>query len=380
MTPTTLDVSVPLVVTHVGEEEVAAVTAVLRSGQLAQGPEVLSFESAFAEMVGVRHAVAMNSGTAANHAGLDAIGIGEGDEVLATPFTFAATATPIVMQRAIPRFVDIDPRTYNVDPQAMLAAVGSKTRAAMLVDLFGLPVDAQGVAALHARGVRTVEDACQSVGAKRDGKRAGAIGECASFSFYATKNLMTGEGGMFTTDDDAIAASARRFRHHGQGDRYEYLSLGYNYRMTDLSAAIGRVQLSRLDEISRARRANAAYYDAGLAGIAGLDTPYVPAGVEHAYHQYSIVIDAGRTPNGANRDDVRAALAKRNVGSGIYYPKPLHLHPLFARYGYGPGDFPVAERVSQQILALPIHPMLDSAQLAAVVAALRDAVGAPATA
>jgi perosamine synthetase len=373
-----IDVSlhVPLVAPFVGDEEVAAVTAVLRSGQLAQGPETAAFEREFAPIAGCAFAVAVNSGTAANHAGLEALGVGDGDEVLTTPFTFAATATPILMQRATPRFVDIDPRTFNVDPATMLAQASSTTKAAVVVDLFGLPVDPAGAKALGERGIRLLEDACQAIGAERDGVRAGAIGEAASFSFYATKNLMTGEGGMLTTNDASLADSARRFRHHGQGARYEYLSLGYNYRMTDLCAAIGRVQLGRLTDISRARRANAAFYDRELAGVAGVTTPYVPVGASHAYHQYSILIDAGLTPNGADRDAVRAFLAEHGIGSGIYYPTPLHLHPLFARYGYGRGDFPVAERVASQIVALPIHPLLNAEQLAHTARMIRAAVGA----
>lgn len=369
-------IAVPLVAPRVGEEEIAAVTAVLRSGQLAQGPVVAAFEREFASIIGVAHAVAMNSGTAANHAALEALGIGEGDEVLCTPFTFAATATPIVMQRAIPRFIDIDPQTFDVDPTRALAAASSKTKAAVLVDLFGLPIDPGGARALRASGIALLEDACQAIGATRDGFAAGSLGDASSFSFYATKNLMTGEGGMLATDRDDVAAAARRFRHHGQGDRYEYLSLGYNYRMTDLTAAIGRVQLGRLTAITNARRANAAYYDAELADVPGITVPAVPPGARHAYHQYSLLVDGDATPNGADRDAVRAFLTERNVGSAIYYPLPLHLHPVFARYGYGPGDFPIAERVARQIVALPIHPGLERAQLAWTVCCLREAVGA----
>ncbi len=370
--------SVPLVVPLLGDEEIAAVCAVMRSGQLAAGPEVEAFEREFAQALGCAHAVALNSGTAANHAALEALGIGEGDEVVTTPFTFAATATPILMQRATPVFADIDPRTFDLDPSAALAALSPRTRALVLVDLFGLPVDPAGLDAVRDRGVAVVEDACQAIGASRAGRLAGTLGQAGTFSFYATKNVVAGEGGMLVTGDGALARAARRFRNHGQSERYDHERLGYNYRMTDLSAAIGRVQLGRLPAISAARRANAAFYDAGLADVPGLTTPYVPPGVAHAYHQYSILIDAAGTPNGAGRDAVRAFLRERNVGSGIYYPKPLHLQPVFARFGYAAGDFPVAERVAAQILALPVHPRLERAQLEWTVRAVRAAVGADA--
>jgi perosamine synthetase len=370
------ELRVPFVVPLIGEDEVAAVAAVLRSGHLAQGPQVAAFEREFASVAGCAFTVAMNSGTAAQHAALESMGIADGDEVLTTPFTFAATATPILQQRATPRFADIDPRTFNLDASAALAACGPATKAVTLVDLFGLPIDPAGIPALRARGIRVIEDACQAVGASFGGVAAGAIGDAASFSFYATKNVTTGEGGMLTTADPQIAEAARRFRHHGQGDRYEYVSLGYNYRMTDVAAAIGRVQLGRLASIGAARRANAAFYDRELGGIPGVQTPFVPPGAEHVYHQYSLLIDGNATPNGATRDDVRTLLAALRIDSGVYYPKPLHLQPLFSNLGYGPGDFPVAERVAKQILAIPIHPLLERAQLEHTVKALRRAVGA----
>jgi perosamine synthetase len=375
MTMMATTLTVPLVSPITDDREVDAVARVIRSGQLAQGPEVKAFEEEFASVVGTTHAIAVNSGTAAVHAALEAVGVGDGDEVLTTPFTFAATATPILMQRARPRFIDIDPRTFNIDVDAMLAATGSATKAAVIVDLFGLPLDPASLVPLRARGVRIVEDACQAVGSSRDGVHAGAIGEVGAFSFYATKNLMTGEGGMLTTNDDAIAAAARRFRQHGMGERYEYLSLGYNYRMTDLLAAIGRVQLTRLADIETARRSVAARYDAGLAGVAGVTTPYVPAGVDHAYHQYSILIDGSQTRNGLGRDAVRGALSAAGVGTGVYYPTPLHVNPLFSKLGYGPGDFPNAERIATQILALPVHPKLSAEQVSHVVRSIREAVG-----
>ncbi len=366
--------SVQLVAPHLGEEEIAGVAEVLRSGHLAQGPVVASFECEFAELLGTRHAVAVNSGTAALHSALNAVGVGEGDEVLTTPFTFAASASPILMQRGVVRFVDIDERTFNVDLERYAAAAGPATKAVVAVDLFGLPFDNAGADGLRSRGIAVIEDACQAIGASRDGSAAGARCQASVFSFYATKNVITGEGGMLVTNDAAIAASARRFRQHGQGERYEYLELGYNYRLTDVLAAIGRAQLNRLNALTQGRRANAAFYDEVFGEIPGVSIPRVPDGVVHAYNQYTVLIDAADTPNGRNRDEVRSALAQAGIATGVYYPKPLHLHPLFG----GPersGEFPVAERVAKQVLSLPIHPALSEEQRAYVASVLKTAVG-----
>jgi dTDP-4-amino-4,6-dideoxygalactose transaminase len=367
---------IPLVRTLVGDEELEAVTRVMRSGQLAAGPEVAAFEAEFAAACDVDFAVAVNSGTAALHCALEAAGVGPGDEVITTPFTFAATATPILMQGATPRFVDIDPKTFNADLDRLLAAVTPKTKAVIAVDLFGLPIDNAHLDELRARKIAVIEDACQAIGARRNGRPAGSLTDVGCFSFYATKNLMTGEGGMLTTKDERIAQMARRFRQHGQGERYEYLSLGYNYRMTDISAAIGRVQLSRLDKINAARRANAALYTELLANLPGVTTPFVPAGVEHAYHQYSILIDAEKTTSHIDRDALRANLTENGIGSGIYYPTPLHMNPLFSGLGYALGDLPNSERAAKQIVALPVHPSLTPDNIREVAARIRDCVAA----
>ncbi len=366
---------ISLVRTLVGQEEIDAVTRVIRSGQLAAGPEVGAFEREFAELCGTRFAVAVNSGTAAIHAALQAVGVGPGDEVLTTPFTFAATATPILMLGAVPRFVDINEDTFNVDSVALAQHVTPKTKAVIVVDLFGLPVDREAFGQLRENGVAIVEDACQAVTASRDGIKAGAIGDVGCFSFYATKNLMTGEGGMVTTDDETIADSCRRFRQHGQGARYEYLSLGYNYRMTDIAAAIGRVQLTRMETAQTRRVEIAKKYSKGLATIPGIKTPHVPAGAVHAYHQYSVLVDSEKTKTGISRDRLKDELSSRAIGCGVYYPTPLHQSPLFAPYAPPAGTLFVAERVATQILALPIHPLLSDAEADQVIDAIAEVCG-----
>lgn len=368
-------VPVPLAAPTLGDEEVEAVTRVLRSGRLAQGPEVAAFEEALCATIGAPYAVAVNSGTAAVHAALAALGVGDGDEVVTTPFTFAATATPVLMLRANVRFADVDPATYLLDPASAQAKLTSRTRAVIAVDLFGQTYDRR-IDALRGRGVAIVEDAAQAIGASRDGIPAGHLGDVATFSFYATKNLTTGEGGAVMATDPGLAQCVRAFRQHGMVGESEPLSLGYNYRMTEMCAALGRVQLSRLAWVTESRRRNAARLDEALGGVPGLITPHVAPGARHAYHHYSILVDERATANGADRDRVAAALSARGIGCGVYYRTPLHLQPVFRGAGYGPGDFPIAERIARQVLSLPVRPALTVSQLDAVITAVREALGA----
>lgn len=360
---------IPLIKPILGDEEIDAVVRVMRSGMVAQGPEVASFEQEFAAYCGVEHAVAVNSGTAAIHALLSSLGVGPGDEVITTPFTFVATASPILMCGATPVFVDIDADTFNLDPQGVRAAITPRTRAIVAVHLFGLPADWAALSAVaDEHGIPLLEDACQAVGAKWQGHRAGSLGAGAAFSTYATKNLSTGEGGMVTTNDGELADFVRRFRHHGQpaGTRYVYAHLGYNYRMTDIAAAIGRQQLAKLDGWNHRRQEIAARYGDAFAGLAKVVPPACPDGMEHVYHLYSLKID-GDVPA------FQAHLSDKGVASGVYYPVPLYRTDLFANLNCDPGDFPVCEQVASSIVSIPCHPALSDADAEAVIEAVTTA-------
>jgi len=276
------------------DDEVVAVNEVLRSGRIAQGPKVFELEQQFANFCGAKHAVAVNSGTAAIHAALYAIGIGEGDEVITTPFTFVATANPILMQRATPVFADIEAKTCTIDPQAIETKITKKTKAIIAVDLFGHPADYDALWKIcQKHGLKLIQDAAQSHAAEFRKGKTGTYGDVACFSFYATKNMMCGEGGMVTTDNEEFAELSRQLRHHGQSQkvRYEYHDIGYNYRMTDIHAAIGLQQLRKLEERTKKRIHNATYLSAQLAGISGITVPYTDPRVRHVFHQYTIRCD-----------------------------------------------------------------------------------------
>ncbi len=345
---------------QIGKEEKQAVWAVLESGMLAQGPRVAEFEEKFAAYCGVKHAVATSSGTTALHVALLAHQIGPGDEVITTPFTFIASANSVRYVGASPVFVDIDPRTFNLDPQAVEAAITSRTRALMPVHLFGLACDMDALVEIADRhDLLIIEDACQAHGAEVNGKRVGGFGS-GCFSFYPTKNMTTAEGGIITTNDEEIAERARVIRQHGMRRRYYHDEMGYNFRMTDVHAAIGVAQLPKLEAFNQARIDNAAYLSAHLDGVV---TPFVPKGYRHVFHQYTIRVQGGR------RDEALALLRERGVGCGVYYPLPVHKQRIYAG---GSCSCPEAERASEQVLSLPVHPGLAQADLEHIVKAVNE--------
>jgi dTDP-4-amino-4,6-dideoxygalactose transaminase len=347
----------------IGPEEKQAVLEVLDSGMLAQGPRVKAFEEAFAAMCGVKHAIATSSGTTALHTAMLAHGIGPGDEVITSSFTFIASANSAIFVGARPVFVDIDPQTFNLNPEFIEAAITPKTRAIMPVHLFGLSCDMDPILEIAAKhSLLVIEDACQSHGATYKGKKAGSMGT-GTFSLYPTKNMTSGEGGMITTDDDVLAEQCRVTRQHGMRRRYYHDELGFNFRMTDIHAAIGLEQLKKLERFNRVRQKNAKYLNKHLKGVV---TPFVPTGCEHVYHQYTIRVSGGR------RDALIQHLAARNVGSMVYYPVPIHQQTYYVnQLGYQM-SLPETELAAAEVLSLPVHAGLSDGDLETIVAAVNE--------
>lgn len=346
----------------IGDDERAAVDRVMRSGMVAQGPEVAAFEQEFsAHFVPGRRSVAVNSGTAGLHLGLLAAGVGAGDEIIVPSFTFAATGNSVALTGATPVFVDIEPDTFSLDPEAVAAAITPNTRGVLPVHLYGHPARMRELEVLAAaRGVALYEDAAQAHGAALDGRPVGSFGEFAMFSLYPTKNMTSGEGGMVTTATDEIARQVKLLRNQGMERQYENEIIGFNARMTDIHAAIGRVQLTKVDAWTTQRRQNAAFLDANLQGVV---VPPVAEGAVHVYHQYTI-----RVPE--DRDGFVAALKnEHSVGAGVYYPIPNHRLPSLAPYAPGL-DLPETERAAREVASLPVHPSLSQDDLERIVAAV----------
>lgn len=344
----------------IGEAEKTAVLEVLESGLLAQGPRVAQLEEQFAQVCGTHYAVATSSGTTALHIALLAHGIGPGDEVITTPFTFIATVNAILFVGAKPAFVDIE-KTFNINPTLIEAAITSRTRAIIPVHLYGYPCDMDVVMDIaRQHDLVVLEDAAQAIGATYRGKPVGSFGT-GCFSLYATKNVAAGEGGIITTDDEALAERCRMLRNHGMRRRYHHEFLGYNFRMTDLHAAIALAQMDRVEEFTARRRANAAYLSAHITSVV---TPQVREGYEHVWHQYTVRVDSGR-----DRDTAVRQLNEAGVGTGVFYPVPAHQHG-YIRDVVGDVRLPVAERLAKEVLSLPVHPGLGQADLEQIVKAV----------
>ena len=350
------------------EEVLAALDRVGHRAAFVLGEEVEAFEQEFAAYCGVRHCVAVNSGTSALHLALLAAGVKPGDEVITTPNTFIATAEAISYAGAKPVFVDIDPRTANIAAPEIAGAVTSHTRVILPVHLYGLSADMDAIMEIASRhDLAVIEDACQAHGARYHGKRVGSIGKAAAFSFYPTKNLGGyGEGGALTTSDDEVAALARTLRSHGEARRYAHDHIGYNYRMDGFQGAILRLKLARLEEWNARRSELAGVYRQALAG-ARLELQQGELGGERVDHLFVVYVD--------DRDAVRAKLEERGVQTAIHYPLPIHLQKAYHSLGYAPGSLPQAERACERVIGMPLYPELTNAQVVYAAQALREIVG-----
>jgi dTDP-4-amino-4,6-dideoxygalactose transaminase len=355
-------------------DDIALVVEVLQSQHLSMGPFIERFERAFADYVGTRHAVAVSSGTAGLHLCICAAGIGAGDEVITTPFSFVASANCVLYERAIPRFVDIDESSMNIDPTRVRAALTERTRAVLPVHVFGRPCVMDELEALcRAQGIALIEDACEAVGAEFRGRKVGTFGEAAVFGFYPNKQMTMGEGGVVTTNDAEWAALLRSLRNQGRSSMGTWLHherLGFNYRLNEMSCALGLSQLSRIESLLARRRKVAASYGELLRDVPGvaLLSPDEP-GSRMSWFVFVVRLDEA-----ISRDSVIDQLRSRGVPTRTYF-SPIHLQPYFReRFGYREGDFPIAERAAKTVLALPFHTNMSDSDIAYVATCLKDAV------
>ena len=355
------------------EREVELVTQVLRSPQLSGGPFLERFERGIADYTGAKWAVGVSNGTCGLHLAVAALGIGDGDEVITTPFSFVASANCILYERARPIFVDIEPHTLNMDVGLIEAAITPHTKAILAVHVFGHPCEIDEIRAIaDRRGLSLIEDACEALGAECNGRKVGTFGDCAVFAFYPNKQMTTGEGGMLVTNSDELAEVVRSQRNQGRdraGTWLQHVRLGYNYRLDELSAALGVAQLERLDELISKRARVADLYTERLRDREGIEAPWVSPKVAVSWFVYVV-----RLPEGVSRDRVMADLAERGIPTRPYF-WPIHLQPFYVRaFGYRDGAFPVSERIGRSTLALPFHGALSEEVVDFVSEALIDAV------
>jgi len=365
---------IPISKPLIEKEEKRAVLEVLTSGNLSQGKKVEEFEKSFASYIGTEHAIAINNGTTALHTALLASGIKKGDEIITTPFSFIATANCILYCGAKPKFADIDERTFNISPEKIKQKITTKTKALLIVHIYGLPCEMESILEIcEEHDLLLIEDACQAHGAEYKGKKAGSFGDAACFSFYPSKNMTTGEGGMITTNDKKIAEKARLLREHGAKIRYLHEILGYNYRMTDIAAAMGIEQLKKLGMMNDRRRANAEIYNKELKNLKGLSLPFVPSYAKHVFHQYTV-----RTNKNSKltRDQLAQALKSNGIATGIHYHLPIHLQPLYKKtLKIRAGAFPASEKAAKEVLSLPVHQSLKEEEVRYIAGKIKEMMG-----
>ncbi|ARS90185.1 DegT/DnrJ/EryC1/StrS family aminotransferase [Natrarchaeobaculum aegyptiacum] len=356
---------IPIAEPDVSRRAIERVAAVMERGDLAAGEEVRAFEAEFADYCDVDHGVATSNGTTALHAALEALGVEEGDAVITSPFSFVASANAIRLAGGTPVFADVDPETYTLEPESVESVLARRDDVVGLlpVHLYGLPAPMPALCDLaDDHGLFVLEDACQAHGAEIDGNRVGSLGDAACFSFYPTKNLTTGEGGMIVTDREDVATRAASYVNHGRdpdGDGgYDHHELGHNYRLTNVAAAIGRAQLERLPAFTEARRENADFYDEALAETP-IETPTEPSGYRHVYHQYTI--------RSGDRDGLGQALEDAGIDTSVYYDPPIHRQPAYETVATAATRLPAAESAADEVLSIPVHPGLERSDRERVV-------------
>ena len=345
---------IPIAKPILEKEEETAIRKVLQSGNLVQAEKVRQFEREFASYIGVRQAIAVANGTIALDLALKTLGIRVGDDVVTPAFSFIASSNCVLYQGAKPVFADINRRTFNIDPSDVAEKITAKTKAIIPVHLFGQPAEMDALKEIaEDHGAVLVEDAAQAHGAEYKGRKVGGLGDVGCFSFYATKNMTTGEGGMITTNSNELARRARLLRDHGQSGKYHHIILGYNYRMTETTAALGLVQLRKLDRFNKKRQENAATLTEGIKKIPGLTPPYVKNDVTHVFHQYVLRVEENYL---MDRNKLAEHLRENGVEVAVHYPTPIYKQPVYNKLGYGKISCPVAEEACKRVLSLPVHP------------------------
>jgi len=357
---------IPIAFPMIGSDEQKAVVQVLESRHLVQGGVVEEFENSFAKYIGVKHAVATSNGTTALELAIKSSGINDG-EIITTPFSFISSSNSILFSGARPVFADIN-ESYTINPDEIEKRVTDKTRAIMPVHLYGNPCDMKSIMEIAERhDLVVIEDSCQAHGAEYNGKKVGSFG-VGCFSFYPTKNMTTGEGGIITTDNSDVADTARLLRNHGQDKRYSHKIVGYNYRMTDIAAAIGVQQLRKLDDMNKKRIENAHKLTSGLKNIKGVIIPETKDGLKHVFHQYTVRVNKDFP---VSRDELSNILTKNNIGNAVHYPIPIHMQESYKKLGYSE-SLPISEIFSREVISLPVHPGLTEADIENIIDVIRS--------